>query len=779
MALDFKHRKLIFKTGEDSGVYCETVVLKSPKSAHRHRKGDLLAISFCIWDEHRYDRSEIDLLTNQSAGIFFQSQGSVTRAMQAMIDWINGEILERNIDLGYDGIQARGSINAAVLHKDWLFIGQYGKSSTILATDHQFNSFGQDEGEGESLGQSKRIQARFYQAKATEGNLLLMTKELPEYWNPYQFSGIVKLAKSQLKRKLLNQVNSNLDALVLHIKEGVGEVIADSWEEPVFDKPAERIPAESDSSKPVITKENPKDAGEVEESLEEAAPGSTSNSEDATNVIDENESPEKDFSDAIPIKPGQTTYPTPEIAESDVSNADFEEEPPKWLVWIARRWMGLKTLSAKLRHRTSGLSQKIQAINGSSQGNSPVFLVLLAIAIPLVVVLSAWIMYLRTGKQQQFENFLEQAQETAGQARQADDLMTEYVLWSKTFDLVQSAENYGTSTASRDLFTQSQFRLDEMDLASRLEFRPALTDFLPEGVVIQRIQSATSGTYLLDQTTGSILRTFLNSKGFYEVDEAFQCAPGPYGLVTVSKLIDFVTLPANDDNYKVMAVDSQGNLLYCRPGELPDSRTLSIPPGGWGNLSGAAFEEDILYILDAGTQHVWLYAGRDPDRIAEDASGIVFSESPVSFFDDEIPDISGAVDLVVNREDFYILHADGHMSQCRYSFNKDLRLTTCEDPAPYTDNRVGRETKNPWIFMDANFFIMEKVSIPNPALLILDKDHTMFYQFSLQLNLEQTLKVQPDRNFPIPDAQPSGFGLTADMDVFLAFDNQLFIAALR
>ena len=33
------------------------------------------------------------------------------------------------------------------------------------------------------------------------------------------------------------------------------------------------------------------------------------------------------------------------------------------------------------------------------------------------------------------------------------------------------------------------------------------------------------------------------------------------------------------------------------PGELPESRTLAAPAGGWGKLAGLFFDEDVLYVL--------------------------------------------------------------------------------------------------------------------------------------------------------------------------------------
>jgi hypothetical protein len=347
-------------------------------------------------------------------------------------------------------------------------------------------------------------------------------------------------------------------------------------------------------------------------------------------------------------------------------------------------------------------------------------------------------------------------------------------------DLVKSAENYSVTQDSRLLYEQAQYLLDEMDIATRLDFRPALTTFFPEGVVISRIETSSTGVYLLDKTSGSVLRIFPNSKGYYETDDEFKCAPGPYGLETLTDLVDFVILPANTENFRIMALDSQGNLLYCRPGELAVSRTLSAPENGWGRIIGVAYDNDTLYVLDADKDSVWMYAGKDPDKPnVETATGVVFSNPPIKYLDEDVPDLGGAIDIVVNQQDLYVLHADGHMTHCRYSADKQVRLTECQEPSPFTDNRVGRPDKKPWIFTDASFSMAQATRLPNASIFLLDSVGQSIYQFSYQLNLERVLRAQYNKNYPVPATAPSGFGITPESDIFLAFDNRLFIAPLQ
>jgi hypothetical protein len=375
---------------------------------------------------------------------------------------------------------------------------------------------------------------------------------------------------------------------------------------------------------------------------------------------------------------------------------------------------------------------------------------------------------------------MDQARAFEQKAKAEKNILSQHDSWSNVLKMVDSAENYSITQESRMLYEQVQFILDDMDLAARLDFRPAITSFFPEGVQITRIQASSSGVYLLDKTSGSVLRIFLNTKGFYEIDDEFKCAPGPYGLETITELVDFVVLPANIDNYRVMAVDGQGNLLYCRPGELALSRKLTPPESGWGSIAGTAYDNDILYVLDSKLDAIWFYKGKDPNNLDSDtATGIVFPESPTKFLDEDTPDFGGALDLVINQQDLYVLHADGHMTICRYSEEKEVRLTECQDPSPYTDNRLGRKDKKPWIFPDATFSLAQGTRLPNASIFILDGTGQSIYQFSYQLNLEKVLRPLHNKNLPLPQSMASGFGISPEADIFLAFGNQLFIAPLQ
>jgi hypothetical protein len=81
--------------------------------------------------------------------------------------------------------------------------------------------------------------------------------------------------------------------------------------------------------------------------------------------------------------------------------------------------------------------------------------------------------------------------------------------------------------------------------------------------------------------------------------------------------------------------------------------------------------------------------------------------------------------------------------------------------------------------MDSRFAMMQRTVMPNAAIYVLDDANRAIDQFSNQLNLEYVLKPQINRSYPMPDSEPTGFGVTSDLEVFLAYRNQLFIAPLK
>ncbi len=144
MAIDFITYKLQSIGGKEYHQITGVLVEHAARTTHRHRQGDLLAIFLSFSGEHRYINEEINDLAKTASGIFFHAQGSVTRAIQLIVEDLNKRILERNLDRGYEGVQAEGSANITVLHNGWLFMGQVGDAQTYTIGPERFERYGED-----------------------------------------------------------------------------------------------------------------------------------------------------------------------------------------------------------------------------------------------------------------------------------------------------------------------------------------------------------------------------------------------------------------------------------------------------------------------------------------------------------------------------------------------------------------------------------------------------------------------------------------------------------
>jgi hypothetical protein len=777
--MEFNYFPLAVRQDKERQTIPGAVVISAPRAAHRHRKDDLLAVLLSPSGDHRYEGEEVRRLAEDAANIFFGAQGSVTRAMGLACEETNRKVLERNIDRGYEGVRAGGSIALATLHNGWLFVCLFGKTNAFLISSDKFEELGKAEGDGETLGQSKRIFPRFYQSEVRVGDLILINSQPPSTWSAYHLAGGAALTMEQLKRRLLNQVTGEFEAIVIKAGEGEIKVNQREWALEMIGNPAV-----DEFQEKTIEQESPinlhqREPEKTVSSIIQMPPPSSGKIIDQASMNDNDHLTETDPDETVPVLQGASELD--ELSDRAGRKNSHLDEPKPFIVKLARTWMGLRTFISKMHMGTDRFRKKIAPNSRPLLENAPpLFSLILALVIPLALVVLSISAYTRIGRTEQFEFYMARAQETANLARIEKDSVIQHGYWASTLESVKSAEKYHVTQDSRMLYEQAQFLLDDMDLAARLDFRPALTQFFPEGMVLTRFQATSSGVYILDRTSGSILRIFLNNKGFYEIDDEFNCQPGSYGLVTVFDLVDFVALPANKENFRIMAVDDRGTLLYCRPGELSSSQYLAAPESGWGRIAGITLDDNILYVLDADQNSVWLYVGRDPDSTDfENSTGVVYPENPIRFFDDEVPDLGGALDLVVNQLDVFLLHQDGHMTACRYGPDKEVRKTECQDPAPFTDNRVGREDKKPWIFPDAEFLMLQATRLPDASIYMLDAASTSLYQFSYQLNLEHVMRPLYNRSYPLPETKPSGFGISPDLELFLAFDNQLFIAPLR
>jgi hypothetical protein len=389
---------------------------------------------------------------------------------------------------------------------------------------------------------------------------------------------------------------------------------------------------------------------------------------------------------------------------------------------------------------------------------SPATMIFLAVLVPVMISILGGMMYLQRGQAMQHESYLQKARIAIerAQASQAPD--EQRANWRLALEMLDEAEFYQTTTQSQALRQQSQGVLDGMDGVERLAFQPALLTALGDTVHIIRMVAQPGELYLLDGPSGIVLRA-LSVGGIYELDRSFICGPA-MDPEPIGPLIDLVALPrGNDLEAAVVAMDANGSLLYCIPGDQPEVVQIAPPPMNFSTPKNLAVSGSDLFVLDPGNNGVWIYRNMD------------FVSQPRLFFGDQVPLLQDVVDMVVNDDDLYLLHSDGRQTLCYYSSMLGAP-TRCEDPMIYNDGRLGR-SGGP-IIPDSLFDQILFAPPPDPSLYLLDPANQAVFHFSLRLNFQRQYRSSTE----LPEGTVSAFTLSSDRWLFLAVKNEVYFAAL-
>jgi hypothetical protein len=413
------------------------------------------------------------------------------------------------------------------------------------------------------------------------------------------------------------------------------------------------------------------------------------------------------------------------------------------------------------------VTRLLPASSEPGKGPSPALLTFIAFAVPLVIAAIGLVVYLEKGLADQYLYNFGQAQLVASEAAAQSDPQIARNDWESTLIWLETADKYKVTVDSAALHQKAQNALDQLDAVVRLIFQPALISELPKDVRITRMVSVGNDLYLLDASQGSVIRAFLTGQG-YEVDISFQCGPGPSGSLIISPLVDILPMPYNNPfKATIAAIDGAGNMLYCLPGDTPVANYsgLTAPGDRWGKITAIALDNNQLYVLDPRT-NIGVYSSN------QDGS---FNDKPDLFFEN-VPAMGDAVDMAVNAQDLYLLHSDGHMTLCTFS-PVGVEPTRCTDPAPYADPRPGN-SPNPTTFPEAHFSRIEYTAPPDPSIYLLDPNTATIYHFSLRLNLQRLLRPQALSGYLLPGGPATGFYISQDRTVFMAFGNQVLLSYL-
>lgn len=791
----------LFPINLEQGVEQNTLpglaALTPPRKTARGRENDTVVAMVQISGSSGIAAESLNNWLLKKLEGYYQTAGTVTFAMKTLVDALNHDLLERNLKRVKEGVRMSAALNLVVLRRDSLYLVNIGPAKAWFAGKTEALEFSDTDNQGRGLGVDQNLACRFSTSELVENDTLVISCQPPEFWKAETFAGCNALTNEAVSRRLFNQTGSDLKAVFMRFIPGKGLV------------KQERLPGRSSAQAPAEKKAEPEievvpwtapttaaAAKEVEPIPEASVPANpvpplewirpATSKVDSTPVFNAAyaaEIPdEESFEIPIEFEGTEETPPDPPVANLTLRRrTGARVQPPAPQEEKAAGPSAAKVAAGKVTKNMVSSANKV----GSSFSNfmqkvlpgvadeplklSRSALIGIAILVPMVIVIVAGLVYKTSGESKLFNQNLILAQQYAIQAEtQVNDPPLYLASLQQSMYWLDKAESFGQSETSASLRVKVQAELDILQGVQRLEMAEVIPGGLPAGSVVTQMVATLTDLYLLDGTSGTIKRYSMGSSG-YQLDEAFDCGPNEKNpLNTMGKLVDMVPVDVNNTfKATIMAVDASGNTEYCIPGTAGVTSGLTPPDQGWKNLKAISIFNNYLYILDSGGNAVYRYEG----------NGIQFETKPILYFDNQIPELTEALDIEVNGDELYILRSNGQMVECTYSHMKDYKLTECQDPAPYGDMRTG-QTANSITFPEAKFIQMRMTDAPDSSIYLLDGTVKALYHFSLQRNLQKILHPRFIDGANLDRVAPTAISISPARIIFMAFGSQIYYAPL-
>lgn len=759
-----------------------------PRRSARGRSSDHLFLHFGMSGSAEIEIPQQYKMFEKLGETYYKSSGSVTNAMRSVAEQLNKYLLSRNLRLSGQGLQGIGFFTIGVVRSGQLYVGQSG-STHLMKITNEAQHFHDPHLAGRGLGLGRTTALRYLQFELAAGDIFLISSHPSPGWTPSLLPSKANLGMDELRRYLIDQVDVDPRAVLCQVQQGKGmlrlerpsprpaepeakplpvaETDLPDQLQPSTDLPAAAIDSDEQStgtysdfwSEPTGLEELVRQEQPVPEG--EKHPGTAPTIPDRSLGREMSEGRRVGSHSGIPgHAPAQEGDESVESLMQPVPEEGKKWSPPRLNVNLApvilALWRAVRNTRQQISQAFRGVLERILPDDALLNLPSSV-MAFIAVAVPLIVVAIASTVYFQQGKVSYYDQYYAEAARIYQKTQDQTDLNELRTMWRESLTALDRAEAYQVTEQSKTLRSMIQSSLDKVDAIDRLDFQPAIVGGLPESIKISKIAIYDEDIYLLNATSGDVLRATLSAQG-YRVDPDFVCGPTPNS----GPLVDIVTLPpGNEPDATVVGVDANGTLLYCRPNQAPLSSALPTPDSNWGAPQAISLSGGSLYLLDPLTNAVWIFESELGDG--------VFDVRPRFFFANQVPNLRNAVDFAIYRDDLYVLHADNHLTTCTYSLLENAP-TRCDEFAVFTDLRDGRSS-GPEI-ADAKFSQILYTAPPDPSIYMLDPQQRSIYHFSLRLTLQRQYQARG----ALPEGEATAFAISPGRVVFLGLGNQLYYA---
>jgi len=460
---------------------------------------------------------------------------------------------------------------------------------------------------------------------------------------------------------------------------------------------------------------------------------------------------------AAPSSRARSAKPRPERSFASMASVGRAFGPAGQAVQSVFQSLGQRMVSL-LARMAPGLVEP-----GQPGSLSPSVLAGTAILVPLVIVILASVIYFQRGRGEQFQEYLGQAQAAVVAAQlQADPLQARFY-WDQARQYLDQAQRYGEGADYSILRTLVDQSLDTIDNIAHVEYIPLFSGGFGRGARLTSMAATSSDLYVLDSAGPTIYHAWNTGRG-YEIDKDFRCLKGSDSMAEIGAPVAIAAQPEPGalGVAGVVALDSDGTLLYCAPGQTPATSQLTPPDTGFGRIDAIAVSNDVLFVLDPKANAVWLY----------DASGGLFSGAPGMYFAESVPDLKGAVDLAMTQDELFLLYQNGKLDRCQREREvaagtlQSIRVE-CEKGLTFQDERPGGAASD-HIPGAAPITIVYSAP-PEPSLYFLDLLTGGVYHYSMRLAYQGLYLPSLEL-----EGEVSSLALGPPNDLFVAAGSQVY-----
>jgi len=671
-----------------------------------------------------------DHLARMAADAYFGTPGSVTAALREAAMEINSHLQDLARDLKKPRV-AQGRMMAAVLRGNNVYVAQCGNGQVIQIRPGHVNRFTSEEAAGRPLGLTLSAFVRYHHFEVGPQDLLLLTNWPPPLWADTTLSGLSGLSATRAVDRLSAASTDDRSGMLVRLSttaELAAAAVADHPEPQIAPHP------------------------QVEASHQPVPP--LPQAETAHQPLPTHPQTEASHQ---PLPPRRRSVAGPPRSGPSPLSRMFDA-----LASAARSaWnkitQGVATLVTRM---APGLKEPPRP-----GAFAPSLLAGTAIAIPLIVAAITSIVYMRQGRPELADEYIFDAISAVAAAQIQPDAESARPFWQEALEWLDKAENFGITEETNALRQTARQALDALDFVTRLDFNPAASEGFPPGAQISDIAATSVGVFAMDQANLAIWYAWTTGRG-YEIDSAFDCLNGPDSIAGMGTPVDMAIFEESGPMgiERLLAIDSDGTLLFCAPSEAPRIVQLTPPDTGLGRIQAMDVLFDSIYVLAPERSMVWIFRSIESQG----------SDTWEYYFADSARDLRDAIDIVMTHNGLLILYADGNVDIC-YRSRENLDggginiNVSCQEDLSFQDPRSASQPAEGLVG-----FVPDKIvysSRMEPSLYLLDSSTGSVLRYNMDLEFLE--HYRPSDPLPL---DPTALALAPPFDMFLAAGNQVYIA---